>query len=227
MSENDETNRQFLYPAPLFVLLLIRLVAWPHSFTERFQSILLRLENRGVPPSFGSERESDTITRSPIQGGTGNSGRDPSRGARVGSWGLKKNFQEVMFCAFWCTLRQDWVILSKLNDCWHFDTDSGANPASYLSLLVNLQPKLGEMVMSPYEFTSKTHSLSTEDLVKIFIHSLIYLSTPWEHFTINRKWARKSWIISRKSEENEQKISLIFVVAIVLKGLCSGFRVHI
>ena len=28
-------------------------------------------------------------------------------------------------------------------------------------------------VMSPYEFTSKTHSLSTEDLGKIFIHSLI------------------------------------------------------
>jgi len=33
---------------------------------------------------------------------------------------LKKYFQEVIFCAFWCTLRQDWVILSKLNDCWHF-----------------------------------------------------------------------------------------------------------
>ena len=29
--------------------------------------------------------------------------------------------------------------------------------------------------MSPYEFTSKTHSLSTEDLGKIFIHSLIHL----------------------------------------------------
>ena len=26
------------------------------------------------------------------------------------------------------------------------------------------------VVMSPYEFTSKTHSLSTEDLGKIFIH---------------------------------------------------------
>ena len=25
-------------------------------------------------------------------------------------------------------------------------------------------------IMSPYEFTSKTHSLSTEDLGKIFIH---------------------------------------------------------
>jgi len=33
---------------------------------------------------------------------------------------LKKNFQVVIFRAFWCTLRQDWVILSKLNDCWHF-----------------------------------------------------------------------------------------------------------
>ena len=28
-------------------------------------------------------------------------------------------------------------------------------------------------VMSPYEFMSKTHSLSTEDLGKIFIHSFI------------------------------------------------------
>jgi len=27
-----------------------------------------------------------------------------------------------VFCAFWCTLRQDWVILSNLNDCWDFDT---------------------------------------------------------------------------------------------------------
>jgi len=81
--------------------------------------------------------------------------------------------------------------------------------------------------MSPYKFTSKTHSLSTEDLEIFFIDWLIYLSTLWEHFTINRKWARKSWIISRKSEENEQKIWMIFVVAIVFKGLCSGFRVHI
>ena len=28
-------------------------------------------------------------------------------------------------------------------------------------------------IMSPYEFTSKTHSLSTEDLGKFFIHSFI------------------------------------------------------
>ena len=28
--------------------------------------------------------------------------------------------------------------------------------------------------MSPYEFTSKTHSLSTEDLGKFFIHSFIH-----------------------------------------------------
>ena len=28
-------------------------------------------------------------------------------------------------------------------------------------------------VMSPYEFMSKTHSLSTKDLGKIFIHSFI------------------------------------------------------
>ena len=30
------------------------------------------------------------------------------------------------------------------------------------------------IVMSPYEFTSKTHSLSTEDLGKFFIHSFIF-----------------------------------------------------
>ena len=30
------------------------------------------------------------------------------------------------------------------------------------------------IIMSPYEFTSKTHSLSTEDLGKIFIHSFIH-----------------------------------------------------
>ena len=29
--------------------------------------------------------------------------------------------------------------------------------------------------MSPYEFTSKTHSLSTKDLGKFFIHSFIHL----------------------------------------------------
>ena len=28
--------------------------------------------------------------------------------------------------------------------------------------------------MSPYEFTSKTHSLSTEDLGKFFIHSFTF-----------------------------------------------------
>jgi hypothetical protein len=48
-----------------------------------------------------------------------------------------------------------------------------------------------QIVMSPYEFTSKTHSLSTEDLGKFFIHSFIYLSTPQELFTIHRKTAIK------------------------------------
>ena len=78
--------------------------------------------------------------------------------------------------------------------------------------------------MSPYEFTSKTHSLSTEDLGKIFIHSFIhwfiYLLTPREPFTISRK-------MSRKSRKNVQKMWMIVVVAIMLKRLCSGFRVHI
>ena len=40
--------------------------------------------------------------------------------------------------------------------------------------------------MSPYEFTSKTHSLSTEDLGKFSsIHSLINVLTLWESFTKN------------------------------------------
>ena len=33
--------------------------------------------------------------------------------------------------------------------------------------------KHNDIIMSPYKFTSKTHSLSTEDLGKFFIHSLI------------------------------------------------------
>ena len=61
-------------------------------------------------------------------------------------------------------------------------------------------------VMSPYEFTSKTHSLSTEDLGKFFIdsfiHSFIYLSTPREFFTLHRTVAVKSGKIARKSEKN-------------------------
>ena len=40
-------------------------------------------------------------------------------------------------------------------------------------------------VMSPYEFMSKIHSLSTEDLGKFFIHSIDF-STLWEPFTSNR-----------------------------------------
>ena len=60
--------------------------------------------------------------------------------------------------------------------------------------------------MSPYEFTSKTHSLSTEDLGKFFIHSFIHLLTPREPFTINRKLVRKSGKIARKSEKIELKI---------------------
>jgi len=38
--------------------------------------------------------------------------------------------------------------------------------------------------MNPYEFMSKTHSLSTEDLVKIFIDSLIYSFTFQHHGNI-------------------------------------------
>ena len=61
-------------------------------------------------------------------------------------------------------------------------------------------------VMSPYKFTSKTHSLSTEDLGKFFIdsliHSFIYLPTPRELFTLHRTVAVKSGKIARKSEKN-------------------------
>ena len=61
--------------------------------------------------------------------------------------------------------------------------------------------------MSPYEFTSKTHSLSTEDLGKFFIHSLIHLPfAPREPFTINRKTARKSEKIAKNSLKNGEKI---------------------
>ena len=45
-------------------------------------------------------------------------------------------------------------------------------------------------VMSPYKLMSRTHSLSTEDFS--FIHSFIYLLTPWEPFTISRKMSCKS-----------------------------------
>ena len=61
--------------------------------------------------------------------------------------------------------------------------------------------------MSPYEFTSKTHSLSTEDLGKFFIHSLIhsliYLSTPRESFILHRTVALRSGKIARKSEKKK------------------------
>ena len=59
--------------------------------------------------------------------------------------------------------------------------------------------KIEKQVMIPYEFTSKTHSLSTEDLGKIFIHSfihsLIYLSTPRESLAYiqdSSPWIRKN-----------------------------------
>ena len=61
--------------------------------------------------------------------------------------------------------------------------------------------------MSPYEFTSKTHSLSTEDLDRFFIHSFIDLPfTPWELFTLNGQTARKAAKISRKSEKNMNNV---------------------
>ena len=61
--------------------------------------------------------------------------------------------------------------------------------------------------MSPYEFTSKTHSLSTEDLGKIFIdsfiHSLIHPSTPREPFTLNRTTPVKWRKITRNLAKNK------------------------
>ena len=61
--------------------------------------------------------------------------------------------------------------------------------------------------MSPYEFTSKTHSLSTQDLGKFFIHSFIdsfiHLSTPQEPFTLNRKTPVKQRKMTRKLAKNK------------------------
>ena len=76
--------------------------------------------------------------------------------------------------------------------------------------------------MSPYEFTSKTHSLSTEDLGKFFIDWFIdwfiHLSTPWEHFTLNRKTPIKWWKITRKLEKNKWKIVLLTVAMLSWRG---------
>ena len=62
------------------------------------------------------------------------------------------------------------------------------------------------LIMSPYEFTSKTHSLSTEDLGKFFIDSfidsLIHPSTPREPFTLNRKTPVKWRKMTRKLAKN-------------------------
>ena len=46
------------------------------------------------------------------------------------------------------------------------------------------------------------------------------LLVPWENLTIKRKRVRKSGKIAKK---NEKKIRMIFVVAMISKGLCSGF----
>ena len=60
--------------------------------------------------------------------------------------------------------------------------------------------------MSPYEFTSKTHSLSTEDLGKIFIHSLIhsFIDLPFNTvgiFYLTQNSSSKIGKIARKSEK--------------------------
>ena len=60
-------------------------------------------------------------------------------------------------------------------------------------------------VMSPYEFTSKTYSLSTEDLGKFFIHWFIHLpSNTVGTFYLKQKNTCK---MVKKSLENEEKIS--------------------
>ena len=67
-------------------------------------------------------------------------------------------------------------------------------------------------MMSPYEFTSKTHSLSTENLGKNFIDSLIHPPTLQEPFTLNRKTPVKWRKITRKLEKkNKWKILLLTV----------------
>ena len=73
------------------------------------------------------------------------------------------------------------------------------NGLHHISLFFRIFFWFSGYIMSPYEFTSKTHSLSTEDLGKIFIDSLIHhLSTPREHFTLNRNTPVKWWKITRK-----------------------------
>ena len=55
---------------------------------------------------------------------------------------------------------------------------SATDPSQFMILMA---------IMSPYKFTSKTHSLSTEDLGKIFIDSFIHLSTRWEPFYLCKR----------------------------------------
>ena len=80
--------------------------------------------------------------------------------------------------------------------------------------------------MSPYEFTSKTHSLSTEDLGKIFIDSfidsLIHLSTPREPFTLNRKTPVKWRKITGKLVKNKWKIVLLTIAMWSWRGCVQG-----
>ena len=76
-------------------------------------------------------------------------------------------------------------------------------------------------VVSPYEFMSKTHSLSTEDLGKFFIDWLIHLSTPQEPFTSNRKLPIK-WIKMPIKLEKKVENSITHCCHAKLKRLCSG-----
>ena len=61
--------------------------------------------------------------------------------------------------------------------------------------------------MRPYEFTSKTHSLSTEDLGKFFIHSLIdsFIDLPFNTAGIFYLTQNSSSKIRRNSEKIRKK----------------------
>ena len=84
-------------------------------------------------------------------------------------------------------------------------------------------------VMSPYEFTSKTYSLSTEDLGKFFIDWLIDWFT-FQHPGILYLTQNRSCKIRKNSQKIRKKylkIRIFLNVAMRLERLCSGFRVDI
>ena len=109
---------------------------------------------------------------------------------------------------------RNWGFKEKKDDAWagrvRLDIQVG-----------NIKKRHG-IVIGPYNFMSKTHSLSTEDLGKCFIHWFMYLLLPREHFASNRKTAIKSGKMARKLGENKWKLGILLIVAMNLERLYSG-----